>query len=279
MRGHPEFNFPAFFDAAAYLREVGYEVMSPAEHDVEAGFDYTKNTLDGFDLAAAFRWDLEQVLGVAMVVLLPGWEKSSGVAGELAVARAVNRRVFEYDPDGEYGHRLSLIAAQEQVNRANAANGYFPDRSVSHFAQSQITGEQVDEAFGAVPGTASGPTRRRPPVEPDGCETRIVDPTTGAAKGQKRAQLGAIDPAALLELAEVAGMGAEKYDRNNYLKGMRWSLMADAAFRHLLHFQAGTNLDDESGLCHAAHAAWQCLALVSHYLHGLGTDDRPGTLA
>lgn len=104
-------------------------------------------------------------------------------------------------------------------------------------------------------------------------EVRVTS-ETGGKKGKKLAQLGAIDPAALLELAKVAGFGAEKYDRSNYLKGYDWSLSFDAAMRHLLEFWKGNDMDSESKLSHAAHAAWQCLALVSFQLHGVGTDDR-----
>jgi len=105
-------------------------------------------------------------------------------------------------------------------------------------------------------------------------ETRITDPNTGAQKGSKLPQLGAIDPLALLELAKIGGFGAEKYERFNYLKGFRYSLAFDAMMRHALLFWSGEDIDEESGLSHAAHAAWQALCLVSFSLRGLGTDDR-----
>lgn len=101
MTGLPEFNFPAFIDAAKILREQGHCVFSPAERDLAIGFDPTKNSLEGFDLVDAMRWDLgcilHQVQGVA---LLPGWEASKGVSIELTVARAVDRKIFLY-VDGE----------------------------------------------------------------------------------------------------------------------------------------------------------------------------------
>jgi hypothetical protein len=105
-------------------------------------------------------------------------------------------------------------------------------------------------------------------------EVIVVDPKTGGAKGSKLPQLGAIDPAAILEVAKVAGFGATKYDRYNYLKGYRWSLSYDALQRHLMQFWGGQDRDEESGLYHLAHAAWHCLALLSFTLFNLGTDDR-----
>ena len=105
-------------------------------------------------------------------------------------------------------------------------------------------------------------------------EVRITDPVTGGQKGQKLAQLGAIDPLALQRLAEVAGYGGIKYDRMNYMKGYRWSLSMDALMRHALALWNGEDIDPESGLPHGAHLAWHGLALVSFMERGLGTDDR-----
>ena len=99
MRGYDQFNFPAFDEAAATLRGWDWDVLSPAEHDRLEGFDETKNSLGGFDMAAAMRWDIGAVLDADAIVLLPGWENSAGVAIELSVARAIGIEVWEYDPN------------------------------------------------------------------------------------------------------------------------------------------------------------------------------------
>src|SRR5579859_6699142 len=39
MRGEPEFNFPAFLDAAEKLRDKGFAVHCPAEEELRMGFD------------------------------------------------------------------------------------------------------------------------------------------------------------------------------------------------------------------------------------------------
>lgn len=106
-------------------------------------------------------------------------------------------------------------------------------------------------------------------------EVNVVDPVTGGQKGSKQAQLGAVSPRALMELAKVAGFGGEKYERYNFMKGYRWSLSYDAMQRHLHAFWGGQDLDEESGLPHLAHAAWHCLALIAFMRSELGTDDRP----
>ena len=99
MRGYDHFNFPAFDYAASVLRFLGWTIISPAEHDREQGFDEALNTLDGFDLGAAMLWDLEQVLTVAdVVILLPGWSKSLGVALEKHAAEFAGKPVLYWDP-------------------------------------------------------------------------------------------------------------------------------------------------------------------------------------
>ena len=65
---------------------------------------------------------------------------------------------------------------------------------------------------------------------------------------------------ALLQVAEVGTFGAKKYARGNWLKVENaQERYEDALWRHLL--QHGT--DQESGLDHLAHAAWNILALIT----------------
>jgi hypothetical protein len=97
MRGIAEFNFPAFHDATRKLRAAGYEVFSPAEHDVNNGLNVTGMKGDnaelgpsGFDLRAALAADLDYICRVAdAVVVLPGWAMSKGAIAEVATARAI----------------------------------------------------------------------------------------------------------------------------------------------------------------------------------------------
>ncbi|MCC6311349.1 MAG: hypothetical protein IT345_10585 [Trueperaceae bacterium] len=98
---------------------------------------------------------------------------------------------------------------------------------------------------------------------------------TGGQKGQKQAQLGAVDPVALMDMARVAGFGADKYERYNYLRGYPWSWSFDALCRHLFAFWAGEDNDPESGLPHIAHVGWHALALSAFSRRRIGEDDRP----
>ena len=82
--------------------------------------------------------------------------------------------------------------------------------------------------------------------------------------GKPMAGLMATDFAnALLAVSEVTTFGAKKYAPRS------WSTVPaaadryrDALYRHLLAAAAGEKTDQESGLPHAAHAAWNALALL-----------------
>jgi hypothetical protein len=101
MRGVPEFNFPAFFSAAAQLRAAGHTVFNPAERDnARHGTDVSAGNATGdarvaaaqhgFSLREALADDLEFIcLHADAIALLPGWENSKGVAAERATAIAL----------------------------------------------------------------------------------------------------------------------------------------------------------------------------------------------
>lgn len=97
MRGYPQFNFPAFDRAAALGRSLGWDVISPAEMDREHGID--ENTAPSVDVNGGEpAWvrvfilrdvnilinTLKAEAGDAIAVL-PGWEKSVGAVGEVAL--------------------------------------------------------------------------------------------------------------------------------------------------------------------------------------------------
>lgn len=111
MRNYDRFNFPAFDAATARLRAAGHEVRSPAEMDRKMGFDETRNSLDGFDLCAAFRWDIESVLWADAVVVLPGWEKSVGSGIETSVAKAIGTEIYPLD----FALLLTTVHASKEI--------------------------------------------------------------------------------------------------------------------------------------------------------------------
>jgi hypothetical protein len=104
MRGYPDFNFPAFHEAAARLRGEGHEVFSPAENDIKRhGDNFAKGTNGdheeinkvGFNLRVALGEDLAWICAEAEgIALLPGWERSKGATAEHATAVALGLKVI-----------------------------------------------------------------------------------------------------------------------------------------------------------------------------------------
>ncbi len=149
MRSLPLFNFPAFHAAAADLRRRGYRVRSPAEHDERSGFDPAANSLEGFSLEAAMRWDIKAVLWCDAVCVLPGWRGSTGVALETVVARGVGTPILEY-PNMEPPSESALLEAERLVNGARQSTYGHPFDDFSRTASIwrgilgiEVTPEQV----------------------------------------------------------------------------------------------------------------------------------------
>ena len=84
-----------------------------------------------------------------------------------------------------------------------------------------------------------------------------------------------IAPWALSELAKVYTYGTQKYDDDNWWKGLRWKRdVYGCILRHVWKWFRGERFDDESGVHHLAHAAWNCFTLMSYERHKIGIDDR-----
>lgn len=76
------------------------------------------------------------------------------------------------------------------------------------------------------------------------------------------------------ELVKVYEYGCEKYERDNWKRGMSWSRVYDSLMRHLQSFWSGEELDPESGLHHLAHVIWNSVTLLWYVLNRKGIDDR-----
>lgn len=78
--------------------------------------------------------------------------------------------------------------------------------------------------------------------------------------------LHTIDPEFILGIGKVSEFGNRKYHYRNFLitPGMKWSDVYESLLRHLLAFWAGDETDEESGLHHLLHAAWNLMVLYSY---------------
>lgn len=106
MRGIPSSNFKAFDYAARKLREEGFEVFSPADNDRKImawSQDFIPTDAE-IDAAAAagkltaricFGDDTRYICEMAdTIAILPGSEKSTGVAAELALAKTLDLNIL-----------------------------------------------------------------------------------------------------------------------------------------------------------------------------------------
>lgn len=92
MRGYPQFNFPAFFEAEEFLTVLGYTCFNPARHDVESGIDLDPS----YSFRDAFKWDFVKVTESDWVCVLDGSLKSRGATAEIEVARLCGIPTHEY---------------------------------------------------------------------------------------------------------------------------------------------------------------------------------------
>jgi len=104
MRGFPLYNFANFFKVAQLLREAGYTVQNPAEHDMAKGFNPSEpldseNNAKCFDISTALREDFRLILDADGIVLMKGWRESSGASAEAVVAYYSGKKIFEIDPE------------------------------------------------------------------------------------------------------------------------------------------------------------------------------------
>jgi len=77
------------------------------------------------------------------------------------------------------------------------------------------------------------------------------------------------------EVAKVGSYGAKKYGQSNWRGGAEYMRYLGSIIRHVCCYIRGESLDKESGLNHLAHAAYNCLIVLSWGIEGVGNDDRP----
>lgn len=99
--------------------------------------------------------------------------------------------------------------------------------------------------------------------------------TAGGMKfDQDKPRVDLIDPYAMEELAKVLTFGAQKYAAHNWRKGISFSRLIAAAFRHLMAIMRGEDHDPETGLPHAAHLMCCAMFLIWNLKHKPELDDR-----
>jgi uncharacterized protein DUF4406 len=87
MTGLSEFNYPAFHRAAAQLRAAGYEVVNPAEVNVDTSISWQ----------AAMRRDVPAMLTCDAIAYLPKWFGSRGATLKIHIASNLGMPVESID--------------------------------------------------------------------------------------------------------------------------------------------------------------------------------------
>jgi hypothetical protein len=129
MSGYPQFNFPAFYAAAAALRSQGFDVVSPAELDDKEDSGAALKSKDGDvndrtivkktwgDFLAR---DVKLLAdeGIQGIVFLPNWQASKGAKLEAYVGLIQKFEFWTYDPDTAFTQSVSSNYVLGQIDQA-----------------------------------------------------------------------------------------------------------------------------------------------------------------
>ena len=125
MRGYKYFNFPAFDAAKAELVEAGYDVVSPADLDRDAGFtpeilgsDYDWHDLNrcDFSLMEAIDRDVKALKTCDVIYMLRGWENSRGALAEKALAEWLDLLVMFQKREDILEEALRVTSGDRQAS-------------------------------------------------------------------------------------------------------------------------------------------------------------------
>ncbi len=93
MTGYRDHNYPIFHKAAKILRDMDYEVISPAELHPEA--ITVSAAVAAANYADYYRKNIAALLTCDALVLLSGWQYSGGALGEAHNALLLRMRIGE----------------------------------------------------------------------------------------------------------------------------------------------------------------------------------------
>lgn len=88
MTGLPDLNFPAFHAEAKKLRDLGHDVVNPAELNPDPTMPW----------AECMRRDIAALVTCDTIILLPGWQQSMGASLEQHIAKQLSMVQIEATP-------------------------------------------------------------------------------------------------------------------------------------------------------------------------------------
>jgi nucleoside 2-deoxyribosyltransferase len=242
MTGYKLFNYPEF-DETQYGLEKRYgdkiEVVNPA------GLTRTKLNFDpetlpsnwdwrvmppGVNLDAVIDMDIEAIRGCDGIVLLNGWEMSTGASAEAGFARWRRMPTFLYNANG-------LLELDKFINASESFDSIIDSDFVK-----QARGNP--ENRGVVGGKP----------------TNTENPKDAIGSGKLPIHLW---PASATMMGCIGLLnGMLKYGRSNWrVAGIRASIYYSALMRHMHAWFEGEDIDPDDDVPHLA-AALACLAIV-----------------
>ena len=254
MTGHEDYNYAWFNRVTALLRKHRWKVTNPAE---------AFGGRTDLPFSTYMRNDVAELLEVDTVIVGPEWRESPGAVLEVSVAVALG---------------LEVLAIREEIGGFTlkpALPLFESDRErLAYVLDEAYEPETVpdDEVLVDRPAWFI-PALRTQPANESG-EVRTVS-ATGGEKGVKPARFDLIPPGFLWALAEHFGVGARKYEDNNWQRGYEWSKSYGALQRHLFAWIAGEDIDAETGSNHLIAVAWHACCLHWFSANRPEFDDRP----
>ena len=109
MSGLKNFNHETFNLNAAFLRDEGWSVFSPAEMDLELGIDLTGPITED-QYQALMRNDYRALTECSAIAFLPGWEKSRGAKLESDFANVLKLERYRVDESKSYLEQEKILA-------------------------------------------------------------------------------------------------------------------------------------------------------------------------
>ena len=122
MTGYEEHNFPAFKAAERFLRQYGYEVVSPRELEIlETG---PRKSWEYY-----LRRDLKELLTCNHIAVLPGWERSRGASLEVYVGWRLGFEIIEAETLGPVDvSKYDFSSIQNETNGETFVRAFTPPR-------------------------------------------------------------------------------------------------------------------------------------------------------
>ena len=100
------------------------------------------------------------------------------------------------------------------------------------------------------------------------------DEVRGLRHNSDKLRYDLIPPIANREYAKVWTHALGKYPEGNWEKGMPWTEVIASAMRHLEAIRLREDIDEESGLLHAAHLQANAAMLTEYYFTKQDFDNR-----